>query len=255
MTRVLLVDAEGLRREGVAELVRQLPGIEAVVEADSVAAALPLLDGVQVALVRALLPDGTGSGLVQRLSRVNPKAKALVLAGVGDRHAVAQAFAAGAVGVLAPTSGRAALAQALATVLAGGAITPPHEVVAWLRLAAREREADRAARERLADLTRRERQVLRALVQGWRDQEIAEHLGITHQTVRTHMVNLLGKLGVTTRLQGAVFALRYGADVLDEGTGALPIPANGRVTVPRLADLRRLDPPARSQRQAQPVGR
>jgi DNA-binding NarL/FixJ family response regulator len=84
------------------------------------------------------------------------------------------------------------------------------EVVELLRIAGRRREQDRSAQVVISRLTRREREVLQALADGLNDREIAERLHISTETVRTHMVNILRKLGVDSRLQALVFAARHG---------------------------------------------
>ena len=79
-----------------------------------------------------------------------------------------------------------------------------------LRLAARQRERDREALAAARRLTPREREVLQGLAAGLGDKEIAQRLYISTETARTHMVNILAKLGVETRLQALVFAVRHG---------------------------------------------
>ena len=84
-----------------------------------------------------------------------------------------------------------------------------------LRLATRHREQDREALVAASRLTPREREVLRALAKGLNDKEIAQHLYISTETARTHMVNILAKLGVESRLQALVFAVRHGLVTID----------------------------------------
>jgi two-component system nitrate/nitrite response regulator NarL len=79
-----------------------------------------------------------------------------------------------------------------------------------LRLAGESREEEREARARIGQLTRREIQVLEALAGGLTNKEIAERLHMSVDTERTHMMNILNKLGVHSRLQALLFAARYG---------------------------------------------
>jgi len=62
----------------------------------------------------------------------------------------------------------------------------------------------------VTQLTRREREVLTALGEGLNDREIGDKLSISTETVRTHFVNILGKLNLTSRLQALIFAIRHG---------------------------------------------
>ncbi len=89
-------------------------------------------------------------------------------------------------------------------------LVDPLEVVRALRLSAQHRTEQETARAALSRLTPREREILAALAQGLTDTEIAEQLHIRHETVRTHMVNVLHKLGVDSRLKALVFAVRHG---------------------------------------------
>jgi DNA-binding CsgD family transcriptional regulator len=76
---------------------------------------------------------------------------------------------------------------------------------------AREREIRHEAAQKLAALSDRERQILRMLSEGLRNDDIAELLSISPQTVQTHVRNVLGKLGVHSKLEAVAFAVRNGA--------------------------------------------
>jgi DNA-binding NarL/FixJ family response regulator len=86
----------------------------------------------------------------------------------------------------------------------------PAEVIEMLRLVSRRRQEEYEAQRSIEKLTPREKQVLQALAEGLDSKDIAEKLHITIETERTHMVNILNKLGVHSRLQALVFAARYG---------------------------------------------
>jgi DNA-binding NarL/FixJ family response regulator len=93
---------------------------------------------------------------------------------------------------------------------AGETLISSDELVEMLRLAGQTREEEREARESIEQLTRREIQVLEALAEGLTNREIAERLHMSVDTERTHMMNILSKLGVHSRLQALLFAARYG---------------------------------------------
>ncbi len=84
------------------------------------------------------------------------------------------------------------------------------EAVKLLRFAGSYREQEHEAPQAIARLTPREREVLKTLAEGLNGQEIAERLHISLQTERNHMASILAKLGMQSRLQALVFALRYG---------------------------------------------
>ena len=110
---------------------------------------------------------------------------------------------------------RLAIIDALRRLAAGEQLLAPQEVIELLRLADQHRERDRAAEFALGQLTPREREVLQALAEGLTDKEIAQRLHVRTDTARNHMMRILGKLGVNSRLQALVFALRHGGVRLD----------------------------------------
>ena len=94
-------------------------------------------------------------------------------------------------------------------VRAGETLLFPEEVVELLRFASSRREHEYEARHAIAQLTPREREVLQALAEGLDGPEIARRLRISIPTERNHMAKILAKLGVHSRLQALVFALRH----------------------------------------------
>jgi DNA-binding NarL/FixJ family response regulator len=102
------------------------------------------------------------------------------------------------------------IVDAVRRLKSGEALLSPAEVIDMLRMVSRRRKEEYEARRAIEKLTPRERQVLQALAEGLDSRDIAEKLHITVETERTHMVNILGKLGVHSRLQALVFAARYG---------------------------------------------
>ena len=92
---------------------------------------------------------------------------------------------------------------------AGEALLSPGEVVE-MRLVSRERQEGLAARHAVERLISRGKEVLQGLAEGLESREIAEKLNVAVETRRPHMVNILHKLGVHSRLQALVFAARYG---------------------------------------------
>jgi DNA-binding NarL/FixJ family response regulator len=92
----------------------------------------------------------------------------------------------------------------------GESIIDPTEMLRLLRYATRQHAEESQTRTIARALTPREREVLNELAEGLSDKEIAEKLYVSTETVRTHMVNILAKLGVNSRLQALVFAVRHG---------------------------------------------
>ena len=126
-----------------------------------------------------------------------------------DRLA-ANAIEAGAAGVISKAAQPGEIIEAIRRVHAGESAQPAQEIIALLRLAGQERERIRDVQATLAQLTPREREVLSLLAEGLDNQAIAERLFISPDTARAHVVKVLGKLGVESRLQAAIFAIRHG---------------------------------------------
>jgi len=213
--RVLLVDDHASFRQPLAFLLSREPDITVVGQAGTLAEARRLLRDIDVAVIDLALPDGDGVALIEELRAVNPRAAALVLTASTDRRHLARAVEAGAVGVLHKSAEVVEIIAAIRRLGAGEWLLTPREIVELLRLAGQQREQCREAEAALARLTAREREVLQALADGLSDREIAARLHISSETVRAHMSNILSKLGVQSRLQALVFALRHGAVTIE----------------------------------------
>jgi signal transduction histidine kinase/DNA-binding NarL/FixJ family response regulator len=207
---VLLVEDHVSFREVFASHFEREPGFSVVGQAGSLAAARGMLDGVDVAIIDLSLPDGYGGDLIKEMRDANPHAMALVLSAHFDRADTARAVESGAAAVLHKSVGIHEVVEAVRRLRAGESLLPLEEVVDLLRYAGTHREQERDARRAIAGLTPREREVIEALAEGLDGREIADKLNISLRTERNHMANILTKLGVHSRLQALVYALRYG---------------------------------------------
>jgi len=211
MIRLLLVDDHAAFRQPLAFMLDREPDFAVVGQAGSVADAKRMTSDFDVAAVDLTLPDGSGVDLVRILRASNPSASVFVLTASQDHAAKAMAVEAGAAGLLHKSASLTEIIDAMRRLGAGEQLLDLEETIELLRLAGQQRERDRAAQQALAQLTPRERDVLETLTEGMTDREIGECLSISSETVRTHMVNILHKLGVESRLQALVFAARHGA--------------------------------------------
>jgi two-component system nitrate/nitrite response regulator NarL len=209
--RLLLIDGLMAFRELLALRLAQEPDFLVIAEASSLAEISQVVRRVEidVALVDLLLADGDGVELIHDLRTLNPEARVLVLTVSEDRHAHAEAFAAGASGVLSKTCRVAEIITAIRRLCAGDVLLSPQEAVELFRLAGQQQEAKRTAQHLVTQLTPRERELLQLLAEGLDDAAMAERLNISPKTVRNHMVHLLDKLGVHSRLQALVLAAHY----------------------------------------------
>jgi DNA-binding NarL/FixJ family response regulator len=215
--RVVLVDDHLSFRQPLAFMLMREADITIIGQAGTVADARPLLPQADIALVDLDLPDGEGVELIHDLRAINPQAIALLLTASASNVAMARAVEAGAAGVLHKTRSVSEITEAIRRVHAGEPLLSVRETIEMLRFVGQHRERNRAAQVAISQLTQREKEVLAALGHGLHDREIAERLHIQTETVRTHMVNLLRKIDVDSRLQALVFAVKYGLVDLQNG--------------------------------------
>jgi DNA-binding NarL/FixJ family response regulator len=170
---------------------------------------------VDVAVLDLDLPDGTGTTLIAELHAGNRAAEALVLTASVRHLDLARAIEAGAAGLVHKSTPLPGIVEAVQRVAAGEPLLPRRELIELVQLAGQQRDAEREREHLLARLTPREREVLLALAEGLSDREIAQRLFVSKDTVHTHMVNLLGKLGVDSRMQALLFAVKAGLVTLE----------------------------------------
>lgn len=207
---ILLVEDHAVFRQALALAFSLEPNLKVVCEAGSVAEAQDQLSNVDVAVVDLDLPDGNGASLIARLHEVNKTAEALVLSATRERLAIARAIEAGAAGVLHKSTPLGDIVNAVQRVAEGESLISRRELIEYIQEYRQHQEAEQETELKIARLTRRERDVLLALGDGLSDKEIAERLYVSKETVHTHMVNMLGKLGVQSRMQALIFAIKSG---------------------------------------------
>jgi DNA-binding NarL/FixJ family response regulator len=210
--RIVLVEDHTIFRQAMALALDQESDLRVVGGAGTLAEARELLRSVaaDVAIVDIDLPDGSGIDLIRDVIKPGSLAQVLVLTASATRIDVARAVDVGASGVLHKTTALPQIVDAVRRLCAGKPVMDPVEIVSLLRLVNEHRMTHQKADAALARLTRREREVLSLLGEGLGDKEMAQRLHVSKETVHTHMVNLLGKLGVETRLQALIFAVKHG---------------------------------------------
>jgi two-component system, NarL family, response regulator DevR len=212
MQRLLLVEDHASFRQTLALVFDQQPDFEVVAQAGTLVEARRAMRGraADLGIIDLGLPDGEGAELIEELHEANPDFAALVLTASLDRAEHARAIEAGAAGVVHKAADVDEILETTRRLAAGETLISQEELVEMLLIAGQSREEEREARASIEQLTRREMQVLRALAEGLTNREIAERLHMSVDTERTHMMNILSKLGVHSRLQALLFAARHG---------------------------------------------
>ncbi|CAA9274067.1 MAG: Two-component transcriptional response regulator, LuxR family [uncultured Corynebacteriales bacterium] len=213
MLRVLVCDDEPLVRAGLAVTLAAQPGIEVVGEAadgtQAVDRARQLVPDVVVMDIR--MPGLDGIAATRRLVRDFPVdgPRILILTMFHSDDYVARALVAGASGFVLKDAVPAELATAVRVVGTGEAVLSPAVTRRLIDRLARQAPAAREPAE-LRLVTGREREVLLQLGLGRSNPEIAAVLGISRETVKTHVSRILMKLGLRDRVHAVVFAHRHG---------------------------------------------
>ena len=207
--RVLVVDDHGVVRQGLRMYLALDPELEVVGEAANGAEALRLSHELEpdVVLMDLLMPVMDGISATAAIRRELPEVEVIALTSVLEDSAVYGAMRAGATGYLLKDTEADDLCRAIKAAAAGQVQLSPPVAARLLR--------ELSPPQQPEPLTDRETEVLRQLAEGKSNKEIARALTIAEKTVRTHVSNILGKLGVASRTQAALHAVRSGLVSLD----------------------------------------
>lgn len=202
--RILIVDDHSVVRQGLRMFLKLDPDFEIVGEAEDGTQAVALARQTQpdVVLMDLLMPVMDGIEATAAIRNASPDIEVIALTSVLEDSAVIDAVRAGAIGYLLKDAQADELCRAIRAAAAGQVQLSP-------------KAAERLVREVRAPtspeaLTDREIEVLRRIAHGRSNKEIAHDLIISEKTVKTHVSNILAKLGVPSRTQAALYAARIG---------------------------------------------
>jgi DNA-binding NarL/FixJ family response regulator len=217
MLRVLVVDDQDLFRGGFAMILDAQPDMTVAGEAADGVEAVRLATELEpdVVLMDIRMPGADGVTATREIC-ARTGAKVLVLTMFDVDEYVYAALAAGASGFLLKDIRRDQLVEGVRVVAAGDALLAPSVTRRLIADLSRHGHAVPALVARLAELTERERDTLRELARGLSNAEIAAALFLSEHTVKTHVSNLLGKLGLRDRAQAVVFAYESGLVIAGE---------------------------------------
>jgi two-component system, NarL family, response regulator LiaR len=202
--RIVVTDDHAVVRQGLRMFLELDPELEVVGEAANGAEALALAKDLQpdVVLMDLLMPVMDGITAIGRLREEAPEVEVIALTSVLEDASVVGAIRAGATGYLLKDTNADELRRAVKAAAAGQVQLSPEAATRLMR--------EVRAPEKPEALTERETDVLRLLARGQANKEIARELTIGEKTVKTHVSSILAKLGVQSRTQAVLHAMKVG---------------------------------------------
>jgi NarL family two-component system response regulator LiaR len=207
--RLVIADDHVLVRQGIRAFLDTYDDLTIVGEAEDAAGVTKLCatEKPQVALVDLVMPGG-GIAATRDIRAASPETQVIVLTSFEDARQILAAVQAGALSCLLKDIDADGLAEAVRKAARNEAVLHPR--VAGYLLDALRHGGNAPGNEVFETLSAREREVLTLIAEGMSNQRIGERLEISEKTVKTHVSNILTKLGVTDRTQAAVFAWKSG---------------------------------------------
>ena len=209
--RLLIVDDHELVRQGLRGFLELQEDFEIVGEGGTGIDAVEMSEKLNpdIILLDLVMPEMDGVEATRRILIADPTMKIVILSSFSDEDTVFPAIQAGAMGYLLKDISPDELAETLRETYKGKVQIHP-DIARRLMKRVQEPVTNTKARSPVDELTAREVDVLKCIGRGLSNKEIADELSISHMTVKTHVSNLLSKLGVYDRTQAAIFAIHEG---------------------------------------------
>jgi NarL family two-component system response regulator LiaR len=201
--RVMLVDDHAMVRRGLATFLKIFDDLQLVGEAESGAAAIKLCGEVSpdVILMDMVMPDMNGATATRAIRQQFPQVQVIALTSFKEGDLVKNALEAGAIGYLLKDISADELVRAIRAAHAGRATLATEAAQALVETANQPPVPG-------LDLTERELEVLALMVEGLNNTQIAGRLTVSSSTIKSHVSNILSKLGVASRTEAVTLALR-----------------------------------------------
>jgi two-component system, NarL family, response regulator LiaR len=201
--RLAIVDDHTMVRRGLATILKVFDDLQLVGEAETGEAAVQLCAKVlpDVILMDMSLPGMDGASATRDIRKKFPQIQVIVLTSFKDGKLIKQALEAGAIGYLLKDVSADDLVQAIRSAHAGRATLSPEAAQSLV-------ETTNLPPAPGLDLTEREREVLTLMIEGLNNVQIAGRLTVSPSTIKSHVSNILSKLGVASRTEAVSLALR-----------------------------------------------
>ncbi|MHB1295275.1 MAG: response regulator transcription factor [Anaerolineae bacterium] len=208
----MLVDDQAVVRDGLRSMLSLEPDVRVVGEAEDGGQAIRRLPALlpDVVLMDVRMPGMDGLTALREVKRIAPRVSVIMVTLYDDPSYLLQAVMDGAAGYVLKDAGREDLVRAVRVTAEGGALVAPSMLPHLLRRIAETAEPKAAQAGKTANLSERELEVLRLVAEGLTNQEIAQALIVSPTTIKSHVQNIIVKLGVSDRTQAAVQGVRQG---------------------------------------------
>jgi len=219
--RIALVDDHPIVRDGLRKLLELEEDFEIIAEADNGRKALEMIDEVRpdVVLLDLKMPGMDGLSALQAMQNGPLKTRIIVLTASEDKNEWVQAMKLGCSGIVVKQTSPDLIVKSIRKVHSGEIWLDSHTTAAVMRQFASPAEqlagGGAKGRER-SPLSTREREIVGLVAQGFKNKEMAEKLFISEQTVKNHLHNIFDKLGVSDRLELALYAIHKGLHLPQE---------------------------------------
>ncbi len=214
--RILIADDHPIVRDGLRKLLSLEDDFEVVGEANDGREVLDLIQEVEpdVLLLDLRMPNLDGLSTLQAMQQTGKRTKVIILTASEDKNEFVQAMKLGCSGIVLKQTAPELIVKSIRKVNAGEIWLDSHTTAAVMRQFATATEAGGAngggkSRER-SPLSTREREIVQLVAQGYKNKEMAEKMFISEQTVKNHLHNIFDKLGVSDRLELALYAIHKG---------------------------------------------
>ena len=210
--RVIVVDDHDLFRTGLSSLLGAEPGIEIVAQASGGRMGVRLAEELRpdVVLMDLRMPDLDGAEATREIVDRHPSTRVVVLTVASEDADVASAVEAGACGFLAKETPIDDVVSAIRAAAQGAAWLSPRAAEVVLGKVRRDMGELRSEEGEAEQLSPRELDVLRLIAKGMENAQIAKILNISPRTAKNHVSSVLAKLGLPSRVQAAIYAVRRG---------------------------------------------
>lgn len=212
--RVLVADDHPIVREGIRKLLELEDDLRVVAEAGDGREVLELTNQVHpdIILLDLKMPGMDGLAVLQTLQQLKDKSKTIVLTASEDKNEWVQAMKLGCSGIVIKQTSPDLIVKSIRKVWGGEVWLDSHTTAAVMRQFASPADGSgRGGRGRgRSPLSNREREIVALVAQGYRNREMAEKMFISEQTVKNHLHNIFDKLGVSDRLELALYAIHKG---------------------------------------------